>query len=264
MSGVTTFGSAWEKITFVPTVKAYPAMNSTGTEVVCVAGFRLGVMEQPRWIRLFPVTFRELDQDKKFKKWEKLQIEVKPNARDRRPESRLPNAHSIELLTQVKPKDREDILAGVEEVSMCELQARQKENGTSLGLVRPGTILDFKAEQRAAEEVAKQQMRVNEAAGQLKLIGPQLTPLEVLPHVFRYSYRCDEEGCTVHHQSIIDWEVSAAYRKWRYHYDDVVQAIQNKWLNELCGAGRHVRFYAGNMHQHPQSFLVLGVHSRKV
>jgi hypothetical protein len=87
-----------------------------------------------------------------------------------------------------------------------------------------------------------------------------LEPLEVIPHRFLYHYECFEPDCPGHHQGIIDWEIHQAYRKWRREYlTDFIERVRRKWFGELCGPTRDTRFFVGNMHQHPQSFLVLGV-----
>ena len=145
-------------------------------------------------------------------------------------------------------------------VSMCGLMARQRVDGTSLGVVRPRRVLDVVAEPRDPEEVRDQQRRVEASAARQRLFGPSLTPLEVIPHRFVYRYVCDEPDCGGHRQGVVDWEISAAYRSWRRSYPtDFVERIRRRWLDDLCGSDRDTRFFVGNMHQHPQSFLVVGV-----
>ncbi|MDP9301029.1 MAG: hypothetical protein M3P43_09090 [Actinomycetota bacterium] len=46
------------------TVKAYPAIGRRHGQAVCVAGVDL---EQSRWICLFPVPFRDMRFDQRFK-----------------------------------------------------------------------------------------------------------------------------------------------------------------------------------------------------
>jgi hypothetical protein len=54
-------------------------------------------------------------------------------------------------------------------------------------------------------------------------------PLEICPYVFRLRYRCGSASCKgKHHQSIIDWELSEAWRKWSKDYpDDFLERIGN-------------------------------------
>ncbi len=250
---------AIERISFVPTVKAYPALLSGLDEAVCVAGFKIGLMTPPEWVRLFPVHFRELENSQKFKKWDELVVDVERTTKDRRPESRLPREHTIKLIRPIGTGERRLIVDAMPHTSMCAIIEEQRTNSTSLGIVRPRQVLDVEISIRSAEDVRKQQERVNAAANHEKLFGKQLTPLEIIPHRYSYRYLCETDSCSGHSQGIIDWEVSAAYRNWRNSYADYVDRVRQKWLTELCAPDRDTRFFVGNMHQHPQSFLILGV-----
>jgi hypothetical protein len=35
--------------------------------------------------------------------------------------------------------------------------------------------------------------------------------------------------------------------------------MRKRWLDEVCAEDRDTAFFVGNMHQHPGSFLILGV-----
>jgi hypothetical protein len=51
-----------ETIDFIPLVKAYPALSTKYGEVSCIAGVEI-TANGPRWIRLYPVPFRSLEDD---------------------------------------------------------------------------------------------------------------------------------------------------------------------------------------------------------
>src|SRR5437879_1598199 len=53
-------------ISLVVTVKAYPAISQKHGEAVCVAGIRTD--SAPRWVRLWPVYFRDLPFSERFQK----------------------------------------------------------------------------------------------------------------------------------------------------------------------------------------------------
>jgi hypothetical protein len=157
---------ATEQITFVPTVKAYPALLSGLDEAVCVAGFRLGLMTTPEWVRLFPVHFRELENAQRFKKWDELLIDVERSKKDARPESCLPREHTIRLIRPIGMDERRRIVDSMPHKSICEIIEEQRAKSTSLGIVRPRQVLDVEISLRPAEEVRKQQERVNAARPQ--------------------------------------------------------------------------------------------------
>jgi hypothetical protein len=62
-------GDQPERMTVMITVKAAPNPSERYGETVCVAGIRLDP-EKAGWVRLYPVNFRELDSDRKFKKYD--------------------------------------------------------------------------------------------------------------------------------------------------------------------------------------------------
>lgn len=59
---------------------------------------------------------------------------------------------------------------------------------------------------------------------------------------------------------MLDWEIGQAYRKWKLRYpeEQVLAHIRRKWLDEIAGPAKDTLFFAGNAHQYPQAFMVLG------
>ena len=52
-------------------VKAAPVLTRDLEETMCVAGARLGE-DAPQWIRLHPVPFRDLDEEQRFAKYQRV------------------------------------------------------------------------------------------------------------------------------------------------------------------------------------------------
>jgi len=67
-------------------VKTYPTISDKYSELVCTAG----VLEDGSWIRLYPIPFRKLDFEQKYKKYSWIQVEVERNKQDFRPETYRP------------------------------------------------------------------------------------------------------------------------------------------------------------------------------
>lgn len=63
----------WRTERIFLTVKAYPAISKTKGESCCMAG----VTAAGEWIRLFPVPFRYLADDQKFRKYTWIEGHVK-------------------------------------------------------------------------------------------------------------------------------------------------------------------------------------------
>ncbi len=257
-----------ETIDFLPLVKAYPALSRKYGEVSCVAGVEM-TAAGPRWIRLYPVPFRALEDAKQFRKYQPVRLRVTTHGGDLRPETRRPDLDSIELRGDPISSThgwakRRRFIEPLMVSSMCEIMRRQRRDRTSLGVFRPKQVIDLEFEKASVDQGKRQIARAWVAQTSL-LDGlgsderaKQLRELEQAPWTFKYRYVCAEAGCRTHRQSIIDWEIAQFYRRVR-HRDDWRDRMRARWLGKLCGADRDTAFIAGNMHQHPGSFLVLGV-----
>jgi hypothetical protein len=68
--------------------------------------------------------------------------------------------------------------------------------------------------------------------------------------------------CRGHAQTIVDWEISEAWRNWSAAYPtDFLERIERKWMG-LVGPGKQPAFFVGNQHQAPDGFLILGIANR--
>jgi len=68
--------------------KTYPSISRKYRETVCTAGILLDENEKPeQWIRIYPVRFRGLDTDKRYKRWSIISAEIERNEKDYREES---------------------------------------------------------------------------------------------------------------------------------------------------------------------------------
>jgi hypothetical protein len=250
-----------EAIRVLVTVKAYPAISRRHGEVVCVAGVRTDT-PRPEWVRLFPVPFRDLAFQDRFKKYQEIEVSAtRRGGSDTRPESWQPDPDTIHAGSVLDPKHnwakRKAHVLPLVISSMCEIQRRQAEDRTSLGVFKPAAVDDFDMERDDSEWDAEQQAVV----AQPSLLFPTKAGLEKIPYRFRYRYRCDEQNCGGHFQSIIDWELAESYRSWlpRYGPDLVREKLREKWLETMWHPDRDSYLFVGNQHQWPESFLVLGV-----
>jgi len=255
-----------EQARVLVTVKAYPQPSRSYGETVCVAGVRVdgGV---PRWIRLYPVSYRELEFADRFTKCQFMDLKVFRAATDQRPESYKPNIPSVVLGELLRSehgwRDRWEYLkdlAGA--TTACELLARQSTgNAPSLGLVKPAEIIDLKIEKNDAFDADRKLLA--QLAAQGDLFGKEARDLlEPAPYRLKYKYKCESVGCNTHTQTLIDWEAGQAARRWQSRAGSeqrLRDMLRGKFLDEMCAPGRDPYFYLGNQHQHPGSFLVLGV-----
>jgi len=79
------------------TVKTYPLPSRSYTELVCTAGLING----ERWIRIYPVSFRFLQDGDKYPKYSWVELDLVRNAKDFRPESYRPKLGVDERITVI-------------------------------------------------------------------------------------------------------------------------------------------------------------------
>lgn len=246
------------------TVKAYPGLGHSVGEAICVAGVRLDG-PSPEWIRLWPVTFRELPDSAKFRKWQIIEIDGVKSRRDLRPESFTPHLHTVEpgeiIDTKNKWHRRRELLGPLlGGTSLCDMMAAQDAgaNAPSLGLVKvpPGAtaqILDGPVWE------PERQMLAEMAAAPHLFRDTALRPLQPPKFQVSYRWRCTHPSCPGHQHSSCDWEVGAAALNWNKTYEDVRVPLLQKFGDAMLGPDRDTYFFVGNQHQRPRTFMVLGV-----
>lgn len=247
-------------------VKAAPVLTSRLEESMCVAALDL---ETPRWIRLHPVPFRDLETDSKFKKYQELSVRVIRPRGDRRPESWMPIEGSLSLGQEIGPDrgwaTRRNRLAALPRPTMCELHRTNKAGSgpktASLAIVQTRDRPTLEITRRDEQQLEKWRKRAEAIANTPSLFdGDTATKpaFEVVPWRFRYRYHCLEPDCGGHAQTIIDWEAVALWRHVRQK-NDWRELMRSKFEDQLWADGRATELFVGNQEQHPQSFLVLGV-----
>jgi hypothetical protein len=250
-----------ETIDLLVLVKAYPQPSSKYTESVCVAGLRIDTPE-PEWIRLYPVQFRDLSADRQFRKYDIIRLRVRRRTRgDARPESFTPILDSITTIDHLDSKNgwsrRVPFIEQVRIESMCELQRKQREDGTSLGVFRPGELVDCEIKGTSPEWDPARQAILGQ--GNLLDAEPKL-PLEKIPFDFYYRFTCDDPSCNGHRMSLIDWELGQNYRQTAGRPEEErLERLIQRWRDTVCGPERDPHFFAGNIAKRPQVFVLLGV-----
>lgn len=246
--------------TLLVTVKAYPAIGTKTGEAVCVAGVRIDTADA-RWMRLFPVGFRALPAHKQFDKYQVIRLRVAPANTDRRPESLRPDLDSMQLGPAVGTSDgwrqRTALMRPlIGATTTCALLAGVRERQSaapSLGLIKP-SIEDLTVIPNPDYVPRRSE------PSQMDLFGQEMSPLEVSPVIATFRYRCQEPGCRGHNQSLVDWESGQLARRNRAKGDTAMARLhRERFLDQMCDPSRDPHFFVGNMHQHLENFLVLGI-----
>lgn len=240
------------------TVKAYPNPSKKYGETVCCAGV---VLSSGEWIRLYPIQYRDLDDEQKFKKYSVVDLNCSKAQDDSRPESYKVDAGSIKVIEWWDTKDRwekrKKAVLPTLSTSMCQVYAEAKDKDKSLALIKPGDI-SFSRDKAPTKDQAAREA----CYAQLSFFDKKKNAVEAIPYNFYYSFKCPGvEGCPGHKMSIIDWELGQAYRSWRWRYRDagvLLEKIKERWLDRICAAKNDVYFYVGNMKRFRQTFMILG------
>lgn len=253
-----------EHLKVLITVKTHPIPSSKYDELVCTAG----VTETGDFIRLYPINFRDLPFSQQYRKYQWLEVDaVKHAGRDSRKESYRPDCNTIRLIGEPLPSkdnwaERARYALAKRAQSMEELEARQEQDKTSLGIFRPKEVCDLvwsaaDADWKPAFKAALSQQRLWENRKASK------EPPRKVPWKFQYKFVCDDARCKGTHQKMIeDWEVGALY--WKCvdagaTPEEACRKIKQKFLDQLCASDRDTHFYVGTILAHPKSWVIIGV-----
>ena len=218
-----------EKVFIV--VKTYPTISQKYIETVCTAGFR----EDGSWIRLYPIPFRFLQKEQRYKKYQWIEAELVHNDKDSRPES-----YHICNVDDIKPLDekistgrngqweerRKLVLEGKKiYTNTKELISLARENKLSLTIFKADEIVKFIVEPIAPKDLQKSQKKVNEALHQLKqgnLFSQQdLEDYKTMPEVpYTFSYQFKDDTGKESTLRILDWEIFQLYLNCRKNSDE--------------------------------------------
>lgn len=245
----------WTRTEVLITARTYPTPATKGIEVSCTGG----ITRDGRWIRLYPVPYRFLDEDKRFHKYQWIEASAAKSS-DSRPESFHLDPDSIHILTEPLTtaaywKARKDIIAPLASPSLCWLQAeRDKHQSPTLGFFKPKEIRRLLLEPDepwTAAELAK--LRRNPLFG----IAPK-EELEQIPYKFKYQFACDDPTCKGHTVSCVDWEMGQSYRSWSRKYADWEAAFRKKYETEMIDK-LDTHFFVGTVRSHPGAWIIIGL-----
>ena len=238
-------------------VKAPPNPSKKYQETNCCAGIDL---DSGQLVRLYPIPFRLLDNSKQFPKYSIIKVSCQKPLRDKRIESYKIDQDSIQIITTLDTKNnwdkRKQIVLPAISSSFCDI-FKNIELNKSLGIFKPKNV-EFSFKKVSLRE----QTKLKAFYRQLWLFDKQLKPIEKIPFLFYYTFKCcNQPNCEGHTLLIHDWEITEAYRSWRFRYlkeSILLDKIKEKWL-DICSSKKDVYFFVGNIWRRPKQFMILGV-----
>ncbi|TDB89403.1 hypothetical protein E1264_08280 [Actinomadura sp. KC216] len=257
-----TPGTRTERMRVLITVKAAPNPSETYGETVCVAGIRIDQIPH-RWIRLYPINFRELDNPRKFHKYDIVSLEARPAVADPRPESYRPVLDTVRSEKKlVGWSRRKPFIIDHVQASMCEVLTAVRDHppARSLAAIRPRLVKDLEIRPHGGWDPSEQ-AKIDRYVRQEDLLSTGLrTALEAPRFKGWYRYLCQSPNCKGHRQGIYDWEWVALQRRFS-HLDDVAltATLRRNFFDQMCGPAYDTVFYVGNQKKHQNVFMILGV-----
>jgi len=237
------------RVKILITVKAYPALSRKYDETVCTAG----ITEEGKWIRLYPIPYRQLDYDKQFRKYEWVELDVERNKSDFRPETYRPKnifledmvSHGlIEADKGIWKERRKYVLKKVyKNLTKLITDAKNKNVCTSLAVFKPEKIIDFLYEKTKREWEKEKVAFIKSKKLQLNLFDNQdkddITEFELVDKVpYKFSFRFKDDENRESTLMIEDWETGMLF--WnsliRYKGDErkACEDVKKKYLNDFA------------------------------
>lgn len=256
------------------TVKTYPAISVKYGETVCTAG----ITEEGKWIRIYPLPFRKIDYNNRFKKYEWIELELIRNTKDFRPESYRPkNFQNIQSLGEIKPdgntweERRKFVLKNVyTNLSTLIRDAKDKSKIISLAVFKPNKILDFKIEEVSRNWDTKKvrALEMENAQGNLFQNEDEddIEAFEVVDKVpYKFSFVFQDDSGKESTLMIEDWETGMLYWNSLKRYDGdenkACEDVKKKYFDDFAKT-KDYYFYLGTTKLHhytaPNPFVIIG------
>jgi hypothetical protein len=229
-------------------VKAAPVIGSKHGETVCCAGLDL----DGNWLRLFPVSFRVMEEATRFKRWDVVRFSWRKPTADDRIESRHINSQSLKIIGNMKPRERANFL---DRRVVTSLNA-ERAAGRSLALLKP-EIRRFLVERKAEAAVEAEQARIDAFHNQADLFVPRpAVPRVACQFDFKYQYSTDDgarEG------TCQDWETTATFFRWRLLYGEqgAIDRMKQTFGEKMPERGLY--FAMGTHSRYPDVWLINGL-----
>lgn len=238
-------------------VRTYPTPAKTGVEVSCTAA----ITDKGEWLRLFPVPWRLLGEDQRFRKYQWVDVTV-TKASDPRPESYRLKPDGIVIRSEPLSsahewRARKDVVLPLKAHCLCCLVKQRDLHGhPTLGIFRPELIERLTMTPESPNWTDSQLATLRQ--GHLFIENPK-KELEKIPFGFRYEFRCAEQTCKGHKIICTDWEMGQSYRRWQSQYGDRWEAKFRQRYEADMIQKNDTHFYVGTIHGHPGTWIIVGL-----
>ncbi len=229
-------------------IKAAPQVGNQHGETVCCAAIDIN----SQWLRLYPISFRTLEDGQKFGRWDRIRFRWRTPKDDPRVESRRVDQDTLEIVGSIKKSERERFLSSMIVTSLDS----ERNAHRSLALLK-AEILEFKVEKKNEADFKSEADKYAALRAQPDLFNTKpIIPYEPCPYRFKYRYRMDDgerEG------TCQDWEIEATYYRWRKAYGEkrALADIRRVFGDEYPSRGMLLAM--GTHSLYPDTWLINGI-----
>lgn len=203
------------------------------------------------WKRLYPVRFRYLQGDQRFRRWQWIEFDHRRPTSDARIESCHVYEDRIFSSGELSEKDRFALLAPMVLPSAKAAAAQ----GASLALIRPSnTKFVWKIKPSALFDAERAAYK--SASAQRDILDVELAAFEPSPYQFAFTF---SDAAGPHTWRCGDWETHATFFRLRHQYSEqaALRHLDRVYNEEYPQRG--MVFAVGNMAKRPQTWQLLGV-----
>jgi len=227
------------------TVKTYPTLSKKYDELVCTAG----ILDDGSWVRIYPLPFRKLDYENRYKKYQWMELPLIKNESDSRPESyKVTNLAQANLIgkvirTEKAWAERKRIIFEKNEVysDLTILIDKAHKNALSIAIFKPTEILELVIEETDREWSPESLALLKEKASQLSFfqteeeVKKEFLVVDKLPYKFSYRFRdCHGRESTL---MVEDWEIGALYwnclKKTEGNENEALGLVKKRYLEDF-------------------------------
>jgi hypothetical protein len=255
------------------TVKTYPTISKKYDELVCTAG----ILDDGSWVRIYPLPFRKLDYERRYQKYQWIELPLIKNLSDVRPES-----FQVDDISKIRvEKDcvgtkngwhkRKQIVFAKNPIyrDLGQLIEKANNNELSLAIFKPTELIGFDVEETERTWSEDKLKILDQKSKQLSLfqtaeeVKKEFMVVDKLPYKFFYRFS-DSQG-TERRLMIMDWEIGALYfnclKKAKQNESIALQKVKDKYLDIVGKSDLH--FFLGTTKQYhgwaKNPFTIIGV-----
>lgn len=241
---------------FLILTKTYPTPSKSYRETVCVAA----VNASGEMRRLYPITYRFLQGNQQFFRWQWIKAKVARSS-DRRPESYNIDNDSIILGDRVGTScgwiERLKLIKDFIYPNFTSLEQSRIEKGTSLGYIKP-INLSLIIKPAKQKEWNKDQLQSLKRDGLWDTDYVRNKPIvKKIPFDIYYEYKTQIDDTPYRH-IITDWEIGALFWNCQRRYGGNWEQYFRKKLEDDFRK-KDLLLLMGTMHQFPDQWLIVGI-----